>query len=64
MAISNTTYYEAVVHGNPIRPNTEVGPDGLSCADLPRLRVRRNADLRHTFAPRNRQQQISVTTPT
>lgn len=34
MAISNTTYYEALVLGNPIRPNPEVGPDGLVRAPM------------------------------
>ena len=29
MAIPNTTYYEALVMGNPILPNPEVGSDGL-----------------------------------
>jgi L-alanine-DL-glutamate epimerase-like enolase superfamily enzyme len=28
MAIPNTTYYEAIVAGNPIRTGSEVGPDG------------------------------------
>jgi len=29
MAISNTTYYEALVYGNPISRNPEVGRDGM-----------------------------------
>jgi L-alanine-DL-glutamate epimerase-like enolase superfamily enzyme len=34
MATSNTTYYEALVHGNPISPNPEVGTDGLVRAPM------------------------------
>ena len=34
MAISNTTYYEALILGNPISPNPEVGPDGLVRAPM------------------------------
>ena len=29
MTISNTTYYEALVMGNPILPNSEFGGDGM-----------------------------------
>jgi L-alanine-DL-glutamate epimerase-like enolase superfamily enzyme len=32
MAIPNTTWYEALVIGNPILPNPEVGPDGMVAA--------------------------------
>ncbi|MCQ6273351.1 hypothetical protein M8J71_23190 [Pseudarthrobacter sp. R1] len=34
MAISNTTYYEALIHGNPIESNPEVGPDGMVRAPM------------------------------
>ena len=64
MAISNTTYYEALVHGNPIRPNPEVGPDGLVRAPTSPGFGYEDTPISDTFAPENRQQHGSVTTQT
>lgn len=54
MAISNATYYEALIHGNPISPNPEVGADGLVRAPMSPGFGYEDVLSSDTFAPENR----------
>jgi L-alanine-DL-glutamate epimerase-like enolase superfamily enzyme len=56
MAISNTTYYEALIHGNPIRQNPEVGPDGLVRAPMSPGFGYEDVPSSGTFAAENRRE--------
>jgi hypothetical protein len=56
MAISNTTYYEALVLGNPISQNPEVGPDGLVRAPMSPGFGYEDVPTSGIFAPDHRRQ--------